>query len=368
MMIPPSPRPLEWAVLIYSSASPDIEQAAVRSLDEVAAAPAPDSVAVGVQLGTRREVVRYSPTHPLGKEPVPVADMADKDALADFLAWGMRAFPARHYMVVLGGHGSGFLGAVTDPGRTHMIPPDDMVKALDGAPARTDVLVMNACLMAQAEVATEMAGHADYLVASQGMEEKEGLPLGRLLPRLAGASPREAGRALVEEAGRVPDRTPFVSLLDLSRSEPVVRALDGLGAAMLANPDAVPALREHVAALPTFRTGNRYDPPLSDYKDLVSLARRIEADPRLARTDLPRAAEEARCSVEALVIAHTPGPEASPAQGLSVYAPLTPLEEAAGPLGARAWEIYLRQDLARSTRWDEAIALLAGVPSHPPES
>lgn len=366
MQIPSPVRPLDWAVLIYSSASPDIEQAAVRSLEEVAAAHAPDSVAIGVQFGTRDAVVRYSPSDPAGWETLPPTDMARGDTLRDFLQWGMRKFPARHTMVVLGGHGSGWLGAVTDAARTHMISPQEVVRALDAAPARADVVVMNACLMAQAEVATELGGHADWLVVSQGMEEMEGLPLGALLEHLQDAEPRDAGRTLVAEASQVPHRTPHVSLLDLSAVPPLTRALDTLGAAILAHPQCLPCVREHIASLPTFRTGGRYDPPLSDFKDLVALARSLETDPRLDGTALPAAAEAARHATEAMVVAHTPGGGRPDAHGLSVYSPLTPLETSAGSLGARAWEAYRHLDLAHRTRWDEALCLITGQAPAPP--
>lgn len=350
--------PLGWAVLVYSSASPDIEPAADASVAEIARAPLADGVGVAVQYGTAhgvRRTVRSGASRVETESPA--ADMADPTTLQDFLAWGMRALPARHYVVVLGGHGGGFMGVVEDAGRSHLMPPDGVANALRQASRKPDVLVMNACLMAQAEFADEMAPHAAILVGSQGREEGAGIPLGAALATLTPATTdREAAEALVRAAAGAPQRTATLSALDLAEAPRLERALDGLGRAILAAPAARERLLGHVRATRGFYDFHPWDHPLSDMKDLVDFAGRLSADPSLEASGIAAAARVVEVVGAHMVIAN----EAStPASGLSIYLPAEDLGRTHGEPGRRVEDIYHSLRLPRDTAWGRAVAVLA---------
>lgn len=314
----------EWGVLIYSSGSRDIEANCRQALAEVADAPLPEDVVVGAQLGTADEIVRLS--LPAGtEERLPAADMASTATLQDFLRWGMGRFPAKRYAVVLGGHSAGFAGAVTDAERRKMLRLPELAAAL--GELKPDVLVFNSCLMAQAEVAAEMAPVADYLVASRTEEKGLGMPLGEWLTNLQG-SPAQAAQQLADLCARAGERAPQVAAVDLQQG--FLPALDSLGQAILRHPEDLPVLRRHIGEEPTLWP--RGERPLADHKNLSGLLTRWENDASLD--------PEVRASSRELRTA-------APA-GLGIYAP-------SGPAIPLADQLYEPLRLARETSWDEAL-------------
>ncbi len=325
-----------WAVLIYSSASPDIEQAARASLAEIAPH---DSVVVGSQLGVKENgqavALRSDGTRLEG------VDMSRPASLTEFLRWGMERYPAERVMVVLGGHGGGFLGAVSDVERKRFLVPGEMRAALDEAQIKPDVLVFNSCLMAQAEIAHELYPRAHYLVAAQSAEEGVGIPLGEVVKSLPGLDAEQGALAVVEACARTPERTPTMAALDLTRVEPLTDALDDLARMFAGDPARV---REHLLATPHFWK-HEWDRPLSEMRDLSLFLRRLEGDAALA-ADLRARASSAREALEALVVGSTGS------EGLSVYLPGSSPAE---PVEQR----YRALRFARETYWDEAIKELA---------
>lgn len=342
----------DWAVLVYSSASPDLEPSARAALDELARAAQPDSVVLGAQLGTREGAARYVMTGAVSDEmsrppaETLACDMSQPASLEDFLRWGMRRFPARQYLVVLGGHGGGFLGAVGNPERSRLMRPAEMAAAIGASGLKPQVLALNACLMAQAEVAAELAPHSDFLVAAQGLEHAEGMPLGALIERLPGLSAEGAARALVEESSRTPERTPSMSAVSSAALGQVAAALDALGGAMLAAPSVHEQVRGILRGLPDYRE-RPGDRPLTDYKDLREFARRLEG------TALAPEAKALGAALDTAVVASFARADHPAAHGLSAYMPSEPLQ-------APAWveELYRSTALARGTRWDDALDVL----------
>lgn len=344
--------PARWGVLVYSSASPDIEPACRDSFDDVARAMPVDGVAVAGWLGTSDATRQLSPTGDVAAAPV---DMSRPETLERFVQWGMKAVPAERYMVVLGGHGSGFMGAVTDPTRQHIMAPQQMRDALARGGIRADVLVLNACLEANVEVAAELAPRANVLVASQGLQQGAGIPLGAAIERLrADTTPIEAARAVIDASCAVPDRAPILSAVDERRVGDVVRAFDVLGSALLADPVALSAARAQVEALPDFRE-RPHDRPLVDLKDVRAFARGLAGDARLRGTPAAAAAGALDRAVGAAVVSVTPSSEGVGAAGLSAYLPVAPM-----PLD---WVQRQYDGLAFSReapRWHGAVERLGG--------
>jgi len=277
------------------------------------------------------------------------ADMSQEATLEDFLQWGMRTLPARHYVVVLGGHGAGFIGGVTDVGRGHLMPVSAAGSAL--ASMHPDVLVYNACLMSQAEVAAEVLPHADYLVAAEGLEDREGMPLGVVAEGLSDARDGAAAARLVADASaRTPARVVGPSAVDLRAMPAVVDALDALGTRILAAPAARDTLRAHVRALPSFTPDTPWDRPLSDYRDLDGWARRLADDRSLEPSGIAAAARDLRDALGTAVLRG----------GLSAWLPLAPIGDTHGEPGRAVQATYDGLALSRATRWDEAVRSVSG--------
>lgn len=94
-------------------------------------------------------------------------NMADPLMLFDFISWGMVQYPAKHYMVVLSGHGSSFIGALTDYGQElpYIMGTANMCEAVVLASIQTkrciDILILDMCYMNSVEIMYELA-REDY--------------------------------------------------------------------------------------------------------------------------------------------------------------------------------------------------------------
>lgn len=126
--------------------------------------------------------------------------------LEKFLDWGMRNYPAEHYMVILWGHGQGWTAAPADThggirGRgfggvlfDHVsgsyldIPTlrdvltSTTQKTLEGR--KIDIYASDACLMQMFEVSTEIASSTKFIVGSTQIQNFVGLPYRRLFYEL----------------------------------------------------------------------------------------------------------------------------------------------------------------------------------------
>jgi hypothetical protein len=229
-----------WTLLVYMAADNDLAPYAHLNLAEVEALPEGSDVAelpdLIVQLDTPGDAEPRRRLHlrPAGwrldvqPEELPRLSAADLRSpvvmqlsgpepadlaqdLKDFLVWGMRAYPARHYLVAVWGHGQGY-GPPRAPGAppwtgewtggiafdrtpgTYLGIPDlrDALaaaerEALSGR--RVDVYLSDACLMQSVEVAAELFGVADYIAGSTHIEKEIGMSYADLLRRLAQPEP-----------------------------------------------------------------------------------------------------------------------------------------------------------------------------------
>lgn len=344
------PRAGSWTVLIYTSASHDLEPAVHDSLQEIRDAYQQSGfhAQVVAQLGERGQATRMVLSGGAGtEEPLGAADMTASGTLADFLRWGMRRYPSEHYAVVLGGHGAGFAGAVTDAERRRMMTLPQIEAALGALPESPDLVIFNTCLMGQAEVASQLSGVTPHLVASQGELHGLGLPLGRWLGRLDAIGDGQAAAvALARECEAEPERAPAVSALNLEHWPAVQEGLDRLGGQVLTHPESLPRLRAHLREqpVPWPHAGDR---PLTDLLDVRKLCQSWQEDESLPDS-LRQAAGEVLQRLPALV-AHRTDPDWN---GLSVLAP----EQ---PVGAFAEQLYRDLRWSQATRWDEAVHALS---------
>ncbi len=341
--------------MIYTSASHDLEKAVQESLEEITEHGVPQDVRVVAQMGAQGSIQRYQldqSEKPEPLEPGRAGEMNDPQELKDFLSWGMQKYPAQHYAVVLGGHGAGFAGAVTDSQRRRMIPLPDLEESLGELPRRPDLVVFNTCLMAQAEVASQLQTVSDHLVASQSELLGLGLPLSQWLGQLP-AQPTGAAAAekLVEVSRGLGERAPAVASIDL-RAFPELRdRLDELAVTILDHPQAFATLRSHIEQQPHLWPRPQ-DRPLVDQLDLAGLCRDWQQDSSLPEALRQQAGETGETLARLCRSSEELG-------GMSIYAP-------ARDNGAFVNQIYARLRFAQQTRWDEAVQALSSSNPHNP--
>jgi hypothetical protein len=116
-----------------------------------------------------------------------------------------------HTLLVLSGHGSGALGDFltgSEPGgrniQTSITIPmlGKILREVTGPKTarKIDVLGMDSCLMSNMEVAYELTGCADFLVAAEGFERNIGWPYDRVLGAISqGPDPASLAKMIVNE-------------------------------------------------------------------------------------------------------------------------------------------------------------------------
>lgn len=370
MLAPVALRKADWTVLVLLNGNNDLEPNVTRDLVDLEQVGSDDSVRLVAQLTrkdqtTRRYEVeqvagRNRKVHSAPVEELPNQDHGDPATLRDFLRWGMERYPARHYLVVVGDHGKGFLGTGFDERHEGTLELPELREALQGnAP---DVLVMDACLMSQLEVAHELKDSAGFLVGSEEIIGQDGLPHVAILDWLRAhpkCDPRELAEAVVElsESDQLdrmendrPDAAVQLSALDLARVDPVSQASDRLAALLMEERVPRSTLKYLIGRTQRFNPDSEARPE-RDFRDLGHFAARLLASPKVTDPEVRSAAEDLRSSLgELLVRQQNAGDGVEEATGLSVYLP--------GKTGKPRAQ-YDQTAFAQSTRWDEMLTWLS---------
>ncbi len=165
-------------------------------------------------------------------------NMGAASVLTDFIRWGQAAFPADKYILIFWDHGGGPLWGFggdldtdTDPLQVTQIR-----QAIGAAVAASgkgfELIGFDACLMATAEIAANLAPFARYLVASEELEPGAGWNYTPFLNALAAepnADGLAAGTTIAKGYAEKTDPetdTYTLSVIDLSRIDAVVAAIE----------------------------------------------------------------------------------------------------------------------------------------------
>lgn len=262
--------------------------------------------------GTRRYLFDGPGADPVGLQARRLADPAEDvelssgRSLVDFVRWASRRFPARHRMLVIQAHGSGWQGL--SPARMES-DPTDLITIADGELGRAlqeassvaplDVLVLDACLMGMWETGWDARRGARYVVTS---EEMGGPLLGSwhdLIPRLV-AGPDEprgvcASIPAMLEGERTRANAATRTCVDTRHHGTLSRAVDDLAKEALASEAGMDALEGAVQRALHFAK--------PAHRDLGDLARIIARDPR-APEPLGKAAMNVLGALERYVVDH----------------------------------------------------------------
>lgn len=366
----------EWTLLVFVNGDNDLETYALGDLNEMEVVGSTDEVNVVVQLdrsdresradgdwsGARRYLVtkdtdQRSITSPV-LDDLGVVDSGSVDAVLDFVEWGVEAYPARRYALVLWDHGDGWLlapDADVTKGISHDYGADtwlsvaggDVTEIVAGA-ERTlghpiDLMGFDACSMQSWEVASSVAPHAGHLVASQDYEAGDGWPYDTVLADLVadpGMDAAALGETIALRFHEIPDST--MSVLDLGALPALTAALDDVA-------DSVVATGTANAILRTAAEGAQgYDGPRSRDHDLLHLLERMDATTE--DRQVQEAIATASAAAEAVVVSnYNRGGAVKDSNGLSIFSPTEPSLP----------PIYENAAWAASSRWDEMLAAAA---------
>ena len=265
-------------------------------------------------------------------------------SLGEFLGWGMKNFPAKHYAVVVKRHGLGFLDA------------KQLRKELEAAEKESgkkpDLLALDSCLMQQAEVAYELRERAQVMVGSPSNVPAAAFPYGRVLSWLnqnSGQLDTENLGRLVVEGHRLAGGSTIESAARLDQMQNLAASVKALSHTVMA--EKVPPQLVYTAMMSV--------PPLEgqkvahigfDYRDLSSFVQNLASHPQLQNEVVQKACFEVFEKVEqSLLRHHVSGPHQqwNNARGFTSYMPWCEDEERQAH--------YSQLDYARDSDWEKLL-------------
>ena len=117
---------------------------------------------------------------------IPLASMAAPETLADYIRWTKEKYPAKKYGLVLWGHGGGAkTGILVDElFKGDIMYLDELRNALAGGGVNFEIVLFDACMMANMETAWAIRENAKWMVASEEMVSGKGTAAGEWLQQL----------------------------------------------------------------------------------------------------------------------------------------------------------------------------------------
>lgn len=171
-------------------------------------------------------------------------NMGDPATLKKYLQTVATNFPAKHYGLIFGDHGAGWMGIGGDESAngdaldTLEMPP--VLKEITAQTGRFDLIGFDACMMANFEAAKAIAPYGKAMVASEELEPGNGWDYTPLLNKLAqnpGMDGVALGKTVVdtfhnfylgaEEGDR--DKTVTLSVIDLDKIPALETAISNFG-------------------------------------------------------------------------------------------------------------------------------------------
>ncbi len=253
-----------WTVLLYLDGDNDLEASAITDFLEASDVGSSSDVNIAALFDrissystsednwtdARRGLIQQgdSPTTDWG-ESIGEVNMGDPDTLSDFINWGVSAYPAEHYAVIIWNHGDGWLTApendaksvATDTTSSDALSIRELRLALEASEPSTgpiDILGMDACLMSMAEVAYEIRNQADYYVASEETIALEGWPYDTILSSLVSTpsmTPKALAMIMVNRFAATYSEFYTLASIDLSQMDTVAECVDVLAESLRAD-------------------------------------------------------------------------------------------------------------------------------------
>lgn len=357
----------KWTVMVFLNAANDLYRFSTLNVNQMESVAQNPDVRFVLQWkqstsrypgstfdGTRRYLVKPDTSSAIASQMMQdmgSVDMGRPETMQAFIRWCKTYFPADRYALVVWNHGNGWrrsaeLGRAVsyDDETGNAIQIWELQQAMGGE--QVDIFAWDASLMQMVEVATEVADHAKFVVGSEESPPGEGYPYERIFSVFRDNPDAPTGtltKAFVDGMLAVPEyasRKITQSVVDTSRLQPLLVALDELAGAMIANRAAI------AADVPNVRAQTQaYSQTFARYfRDIGDLCVNLEAMTTVPAVQAAAATVRARLGEAILWEGHNAFSPRS--NGLSIdFSPASTFESDAAN--------YALMRFAQQTRWDE---------------
>jgi clostripain len=290
-------------------------------------------------------------------------DMGDYKELVKFAKFIKENYPAKHYMIGIWNHGSGWKakqdasnvvrGISYDDSSSNHITNDQLAIATKEIAQvlgqKIDVINMDACLMGMSEVAYAIKDNCNYFVGSEETEAGKGTPYDDVLKGLKpGMSPRDFANHWVNayaesyNGGSQGRDDSTQSAYDLSKTDAFLDALNGFAKAIMAG-----KYSDKVMAAAGKTVKFAYPQNIDLLHFLKNLRPEVQGD-----TALNTAMDKLEKAAKAMIINNkTTGRyynKYENAEGIAVYLPSNLMIESK----------YLTLDYSKNVLWDDMLMAL----------
>ncbi len=240
-------------------------------------------------------------------QELPLQSMADPGTLSDFIRWGRETFPAEKYALVLWDHGGGsktglFIDELFAGDILYLY---ELPEAFAEGGTHFDVVLFDACMMANIETAWAIKDYADWMVASEEVVPGKGTAISRWLQELYN-DPLQDGRRLCrnicdmtqikyanEDDGQARSILTW-SVIDLDKVGPLVETLEQTCQSVAKYcslfPSLIPAYAEYILRAEEYGDGVEH---MKDLGDIFYNPYIIHMMDALSRSELLSALEDA---------------------------------------------------------------------------
>jgi hypothetical protein len=355
----------EWTIMDFINGKNNLEPYALKDMNEMEQVGSTDKVNIVTETGlvsgygdmpwtgTNRFLIKKDNDTNTVTSPVVQSmgkvDMGDYKSVIDFVNWAKQNYPAKHYMLIIWNHGSGWDKSLP-PAATKGISYDDetgnnintpqmglILKQVGGV----DVYGSDACLMQMAEVDYELKDNVTYIVGSEETEPGDGYTYNDLLGPLAAnpaMSPEDLGKLAVDAYAnhyqQEGNQGSTQSLVKTSALPQFLTLMNNFASAMMKAGDKA-TVKTAISNAQSFAVSDNHD--IWHFADLMSNTSKNAA--------VKTAANALKSYISGtLILNNRPVGDYANAHGIAAYMPSYGFESSYNDL---AW--------AKASQWDEFI-------------
>ena len=361
----------EWTFAVFLNADNNLDRFGVEDQEEMSRVGSNENVNI-VTLIDREKVpaqINYIEKGNIKKlKDMGELDMGDYKELVKFAKFVKENYPAKHYMLGIWNHGSGWKaktdqnvvrGVSYDDSSNNHITTNELTTATklcaEAFGQKIDVLNMDCCLMSMAEVAYAIKDNCNYFVGSEETEAGKGTPYDDVLNGLkAGTTPKELANHWVNayaksyQGGSQGTDNSTQSALDMSKIDGLMDSLNGFAKTVMSG-DYVNKVR--LAAGKTVRFA---------YPENIDLLHFIKNFKALTTGDsaVATACDKVEAAVKAAVINNK-----TTAKKVSYNPDYAPYKEATGiaiylPMRLNVEDKYFELGFSKANMWDDMLLTL----------